>query len=366
MNSTPRRDDRDRGATLALVVILLTVLLACGAIVIDLGFLYVERRPLQNGADAAALAVAQDCAMGNCFDEWATARTAASANASTDGFSAVDVVCGGGPTAATAGLAPCVGPNPPGITDALGWVKVTTSTLDASGGTQIDFLLDAFVGALSGKTVHATAIAAWGIASRGRVLPFVIPECEFNQLGGSIVNGTVPTGEVYIYSEATSDRRGRRNGTGGDTDAPCITETTGDTLPGNFGWIDADGECLVEVSVGGQPSGDTGNDPNPIRQNCDPALIQGAEVLLAVYNDYDAQGTRATYTLVAITAFRITGYYLSGSSWPAGFTCPPPPGTSGTNTGSLRCFRGEFTRFSTDGDFGGGYDTGVRSVKMIG
>ena len=40
-----------------------------------------------------------------------------------------------------------------------------------------------------------------------------------------------------------------------------------------------------------------------------PASIKrlpGSSELLAIYNDYAAQGTRATYTLVAITAFRIT------------------------------------------------------------
>ena len=45
---------------------MLVVLIGVGALVIDSGALYAERRQLQNGADAAALAVAQDCADGHC------------------------------------------------------------------------------------------------------------------------------------------------------------------------------------------------------------------------------------------------------------------------------------------------------------
>ena len=47
---------------------MLVALIGVGALVIDVGRLYVERRDLQNGADAAALAVAQDCAAGDCLD----------------------------------------------------------------------------------------------------------------------------------------------------------------------------------------------------------------------------------------------------------------------------------------------------------
>lgn len=354
--------DRDRGATLALVVILLTVLLACGAIVIDLGFLYVERRQLQNGADAAALAVAQDCAKGNCLDEWGTARTAASANASSDGFSAVDVVCGGGPQAAQVGLAACIGPTPPGTTNALGWVKVTTSTLDGAGGTQIDFLLDAFVGALSGKTVHATAIAAWGIAARGRALPFVMADCTFTDLGGDILNGVVPTGNVYIYSEVLSSG-GPDSFSGRET---CINQTNGLTMPGAFGWLESQGQCLLDLGLADPAPSDPGND-SQLRRHCgDGAEVNDQTVLLAIYNNYVGNGANAEYTLVGFVGFHVLGYRLSGQSWPRGFTCPPNPYGTNSSGGNDRCFYGYFTEVVSDGDFGGSYNLGVRTVKMIG
>ena len=54
-----RRDER--GAVGVLVAVLLAggVLLGLGAMVIDVGQLYQERAQLQNGADAAAVAVAK-------------------------------------------------------------------------------------------------------------------------------------------------------------------------------------------------------------------------------------------------------------------------------------------------------------------
>ena len=64
MRSLTRHDDDERGAVLVWVALMLTVLIGVGALVIDAGALYTEKRQLQNGADAAALAVAADCANG--------------------------------------------------------------------------------------------------------------------------------------------------------------------------------------------------------------------------------------------------------------------------------------------------------------
>ena len=66
MRSLTRNNRDDRGAVLVWVALMIVVLLGVGALVLDVGALCVERRELQNGADAAALAVAQDCAEGDC------------------------------------------------------------------------------------------------------------------------------------------------------------------------------------------------------------------------------------------------------------------------------------------------------------
>jgi Flp pilus assembly protein TadG len=52
---------RDDGAVAVLVAVCMVALLAVGAFVLDVGRIYAERRQLQNGADAATLAVVMDC-----------------------------------------------------------------------------------------------------------------------------------------------------------------------------------------------------------------------------------------------------------------------------------------------------------------
>ena len=84
----------DRGATAIVISICMVVLMLFAAWVIDGSALYQERRELQNGADAAALAIARDCVEGACGDVYGTADTFVDANAG-DGDSRIP---GGGIT----------------------------------------------------------------------------------------------------------------------------------------------------------------------------------------------------------------------------------------------------------------------------
>ena len=64
----------ERGATAVVFALLLVPVLGFAAIAVDVGSLYAERARLQVAADAAAIAVAQDCSRGSCGDMLATAR----------------------------------------------------------------------------------------------------------------------------------------------------------------------------------------------------------------------------------------------------------------------------------------------------
>ena len=70
----------ERGATAVVFALLLVPVLGFAAIAVDIGSLYAERARLQVAADAAAIAVAQDCSRGNCGDMLATARAMVAAN----------------------------------------------------------------------------------------------------------------------------------------------------------------------------------------------------------------------------------------------------------------------------------------------
>ena len=87
----------ERGAVAVIVALMLGtgVLTGIGALVIDVGQIYQERAELQNGADAAALAVAKSCATGTCAPTLSAQYANENASALT-GKTAASTVCGSG------------------------------------------------------------------------------------------------------------------------------------------------------------------------------------------------------------------------------------------------------------------------------
>ena len=349
-----RRSARgDDGAVLVIVAVIMTALLGVGAMVIDLGALYVEKRQLQNGADAAALAVAQDCAQaGNCVVNPGVAQQYADLNA-RDGTSAVDVVCGVGP-----GLNACADPAPAGATGAIGWVRVNTSTRSESGGNQIDFLLGPVMGALTGKTVHASAAAAWGSLGHGAIMPLTFSVCEWIAMGGSVLSGTFPHDKTYIYFHGVGDPDEK-----GLKCKPAPASPSGQDLPGGFGYL-ANASCISAIAAGAWVGVEPGNS---FPKGCNPAAWLNTEVLIALYDDTTGNGNGGKYHIAGFVGFKLLGYKFQGEGnpkAPADFSCPNPSGHG--NGGNLVCLYGEFTRYTTDSTGFGGNDYGARVVKMVG
>ena len=163
-----------------LVVLLMVPLLGCVALALDVASLYQERRTLQNGADAGALAMAKDCARKSC--DTAQAQTLANLNAD-DAKATVDEVCGTG-----AGLPACaVVPDvPPGAK----YVKVTTSTASVgSNPSQVNFVFAPVLDVVDpghsaehrGQTVQASAVAAYGSPGGATTLPLTFSLCEYQK-----------------------------------------------------------------------------------------------------------------------------------------------------------------------------------------
>jgi len=323
----------DSGAVLALVAIMTVVLLGMGALVIDVGQLYVERRELQNGADAAALAVAQDCAGGDCRDETATARTYANDNAK-DGKAGVDEVCGSGP-----GLTPCT--TPPAGAPASSWVEVDTITPDDD---QVDFVFAPILGHDTGEA-GASAVAAWGTLSKATTMPLTFSKCEYIELGGNVQTGTFPSGLNTIYFHNTSDA------------GTCPAGPSGADLPGGFGWLAPTATCGVEVTADGWVNDKTGNG---VPNTCDPSKWRNNEVLVPIYdNTNDLNGSNGKYHVAGFAGFRVHGYRFPGNDWDNGFPCGRPKG--GT---TYIC--GEFTQVVANGEIGTGPDYGAHAVQMVG
>lgn len=342
VNRGPSRSD-DSGAILILVALLMTVLIGFAALAIDTAALRQERRELQNGADAAALAVAKDCAAGDCLDEAATANIYADLNAS-DNAANIGVVCGVGP-----GLPAC-STSPGGITGATGWAFVQTTThnpANSGNSAEVDFVFAPVINGGQGGTVQATATAAWGPIGRAATLPLIFSSCEFAEAGGSINPAVVPSGEIYIYFHNTVQAGNCPAGPAGG-DSP---------ISGGFGWLGASANCQVTISSGGWISDKPGNG---VPNSCDPNLWRGLEVLMPIYDGTNGlTGNNGQYHVAGFVGFVITGYRFSGNTWPNGFQCPEDNGNSG------RCIRGHFTRVTSTGDFGG-VDYGSLVIKMVG
>jgi Flp pilus assembly protein TadG len=333
-----RRDDA--GAVLVLVSIMMVVLLGMGALVVDVGQLYAERRELQNGADAAALAVAQDCADGDCLDETATARTYANANAH-DGQAGIQEVCGSGP-----GLVACA--TPPAGVPATSWVKVKTVTPDDN---KVDFVFAPVLGHDAGKA-GATAITAWSAAGRASTIPVTFSVCEFKALGGSLDGSTFPSKQDYVYTHGT------------DPSHNCKLKSNGQDLPGGFGWLVHDeATCKVTIDADDTVGSETGNDTE-----CKDHLPswRGADVLIPLYDATSGGGSGGSYHIVGFAAFSVQAYCLGGKTeWYS--TPKDPKGKNWPKCSTNRWFFGEFTHFvASAGGTGGGTDFGVTAIEMIG
>ena len=312
----------ERGVTLILVALTVMVIMAMGALVIDVGAMLHERRELQNGADAAALAIAHACAAGEaaCDDPMGSATSLAGANA-VDGASAVDSV----------------------TVDVLNRrVTVRTSTSDGSGGSLLPFNFGKVVTGQSGTTLHATATATWGAPASARTLPLTLSQCEFD----AVAFGAT----TVIFHNSTSTKSNK-----GGTATTCPAGPGGKDIPGGFGWIDQveGANCQADLSAGNRVSVNTGvSAPN----TCDLSVLLGQTLLVPIYDDVSGSGTTATYRITGFGAFRFTGYRFPGKSGGSPVPCKP----------SESCIGGVFTEFVTDAGSIGGSDLGVTVIKLIG
>jgi Flp pilus assembly protein TadG len=285
-----RRAAGERGAAAVMLALLLVPLLGFAAIAVDIGSLYAEKARLQVAADAAAIAVAQDCSRGNCGDMLATAQALITAN---DGEG----------TAAH-----------PQLSSAPLSVSVT-------GSTPKQHWFAPVIG-LNSSAVVATATVGWGGPSQGTaVLPLTFSWCEFaQQTGGGLPSGsTVRT----IYFTKTSNTTG-------------CTGPSNNIVPGGFAYLDTDpGACAVTSALGGQWTSKTGNSVPSACATSDFSKWIGKTVLLPLFDQSGLTGTNAWYRVYGYAAFKLTGYSLGGQ-----YDTTPKP-----CNGNDRCVAGYFTRF---------------------
>ena len=336
------RTSGDRGGVVIWVALMMVVLLGAGALVIDLGAAQVEGQRLRNGAEAAALAIAQDCVEGDCGPIWSTAATYAVRN-DPDGAMTVTEICGEG-----SDLGGCGGDTSAVPDEARGWVRVGTRTATPDGGDQVRFVLAPIMSALTGATLARTATAAWGAAGSGRVAPLAVSLCEFQALGGDAAAGIVPSGTRFVTF----------HGVGSDDTQRCVASTSGADLPGGFGWLSSQG-CRLDATVGTWFAADPGTSPD---QDCRDDLVRwrSEPIAIVLYDAERAQGARGEYRVAGLAGLEILGYRFPGERWPNGFRCASGPGSSDS------CLEVRFSTVTITGGGFGGDDYGARTVRLVG
>lgn len=308
-----RRLSGERGASAVILALLMVPLFGFAAIAVDIGAVYAERARLQTAADAAAFAVAQDCARGACGDMQATASSMVAAN---------------DPDVTTA--PPVLSTNP------------TSVTVTGDKPTRHWF---APVLGIDSTQVHATATVAWGNPGAGTaVLPLTFSWCEFQaQTGGGIPTGT--TSRTILFTK---------------TSETGCTGPSGLAVPGGFAYLTTDGgKCQATSARDGDSPSSPGNSvPSPCTPTDFSALL-GQTVLLPLYDEAGGEGNNGWYHVYAYAAFKLTGYSLGGQ-----YKTSPQP-----CSGNDRCIAGYFTRFVDLSDrftyTSDGADTGAAILRLI-
>lgn len=366
----------DEGATLVFAAVVLIAILALAAFAIDFGRMWEERRQLQNGADAAALAIAEDCARGLCglgYDEYAVAEVYVDTNA-RDGLAwahRVDL----------------------DLTNQT--VTVYNATEDPGGDHKFDMLLAGIVG-FDGFTVGAKATAAWGYSEQVATLPLIISACEWSKDFPEGPGGNEPANEddpypapdhlfdVPSFSQPRVPWLADPNNNwpdplpstwpGGGYSPPssypppatltfhdanvtddCAAQAGQDRdgdnrLPGGFGWLKVNDTEDCEAAVYEDDfsdfwaASDTGNGGPP--PACDTVIenllmesaAYGGQVVIPVYNDFwegpaDGSGpcgnSGKCYRIATRVGFHVVGYKLASGSNTSAFIFdnPATPGT---------------------------------------
>ncbi len=282
----------ERGASGVIVALLMVPLLAFGAISIDIAGLYVKKQQLQTGTDAAALAIAADCARGACGTPSTTAQNLVVSN-----------LAYGSPTATVSNL--------------------TSSRVTVSAAVARPNLFGGAI-KIASSTAHAKSTVQWGGPTGGTaLLPLAFSWCEWQQqTGGAQPSGTTARTIYLSKTSGTSDCTGPSN----------------NLVPGGFGWLTTTaGTCKTTTQIGSILNSDPGNSVPSGCTTTDFVAFQNTTVLLPIFDSQTGTGSGATYRVYAYAAFQITGYHFGGQyNW--------SPSGADPCTGNNRCIRGYFTR----------------------
>ena len=324
MRRTSLGDLRDqRGATAIVIAIVMSALMAVAALAFDVAAMHQERRELQSGADAAALALADTCAKGSCgtpADMTSTAKYFANANAHDSLARIVSVV------------------------PASNQVTVRVGTEQTGGGADndintVDFTFARIFG-VDGQDIHASATARWSPIGAATTVPLTFSQCEWDRetdggtdyyhLNSSNQLDPVPTDPptvIYFHDSANATGGGNGSGNVDDCSAQAGQDINHDgRLPGGFGWLQ-NTDCETTIVPPGWVAAKTGA---AMPKECDFSTFLNKVLLIAVFAD---EGTQVNQTYGTCSfdqggkCYFLAGFaqmYITGYRFPGNFSAPAP------------------------------------------
>ena len=352
----------ESGATMVFIVVVLMGLLAMTAFVIDFGRIWQERRELQVGATAGALAIAEDCARSLCdaaYDEFNTGELYADANATDGAASALYIDLD--------------------LTNQT--VHVVTATEDTAGGDTLDMLFARIVG-FDSITVGAEATVAWGAPFQLATIPIIISECEWlhpNEPEEDLADWSGwPGGGAYVLDEVPAPPSTTPYATilfhDGNTTEDCNAVAGQDAdndgrLAGGFGWLDTEGGCEAQL-YDGWVDADPGASPST---GCGPDELKGIllgddPVLIPYFSDVEGLGAGGKYEVLDYGAFYVLGYNFGGQykEFRTSVSMPTNPAmTEPPCGGDERCIAGWFVKWVQHGGSEIDPDGDGRGVSVI-
>ena len=295
--------------------------------------MYWEKVQLQNGADAAVLAVAQDCATRGttCASGAGTLATGIAGSNANDGLSAATITS----FAATANSG-----------------KVTVEASSPSGNG-VGHPFASLFEPQTDTTLHADASAEWGTPVSGTTgIALTIAECEFTDLPPQDASAPNPVRTWLLIN----------NGGSGE---PCANGA-----PGGFGWLDGT-NCSSTISINATVGGEVGVQPNPNKNGCSSSILSQKlcqTLLIPLYSSTAGTGANATFTISRFAAFKLTGVKTGGANsdeYCGGSALSPAPPNQGNSKG-IQGFFVKYVELGQEFVLGPGPAGGLSIVRLIG
>ncbi|MHA6509613.1 pilus assembly protein TadG-related protein [Tessaracoccus sp. Y1736] len=343
----------ERGAVAVIVGILMVALVGFAAIAVDVGALWLDRKELQNAADAAALALAQTCADdGKCIDgsadidqldiaaEYARMNTSDETSKAEIRDDQISVTY---------------------WTDTE--ISKTTNSVTVTVASTRTHWFAPVLEQDSKSDVLASATASWSVMGGGATLPFTVSLTCFEQLLES--GKTIKFDFQEPSGPSGSDKKSE------EPDEPETFEcgySDPTIVPGGFGFLTPTitEECLAETSADSTVVGGNGDTLKDFK-NCIPLFADGAlvgiEVLIPLFDAVEELPGPDLFHIAAYAKLKITSYCIDpgkgGWFGGPGVKCNSGGGSDG------QFLAGEWieTKPVLDAELGGG-SMGVKAVKL--